>query len=325
MSTVLITGVSGFVGSHLAEYLVKKHSMRVIGLARRRGRVDNLEDAGLFSCDSFQLEMGDVTDPYSVEGIIIKHKPSIIFHLAAQSFVPLSWKQPLETFRTNVEGTINVLEAVRKHVPDATVQIAGSSEEYGLVYPSEAPVPETNPLRPMSPYGVSKVAADYLGYQYHLSYGLNVVRTRAFNHTGPRRGEEFVVSSFCQQALKVKAEVQKEISVGNLSALRDFTDVRDMVRAYYLAATSELDSGPWNIATGKARTIRSVLELIIAKTGLFSDCIVEDESRMRPSDVPILRGDSTKFRVATGWAPKIPFEETVEDTLEWWRKKLGIA
>jgi GDP-4-dehydro-6-deoxy-D-mannose reductase len=203
------------------------------------------------------------------------------------------------------------------------VQIACSSEQYGLVHPEETPIKETNPLRPLSPYAVSKVAQDYLGYQYFQSYGLKAVRTRGFNHTGPRRGQVFVTSNFCSQVAAIELGLQKPvIHVGNMEAIRDFTDVRDMVRAYWLAVTRAKPGEVYNIATGKGIHIREMLELVLS----FSRVEVRtevDPARLRPSDVEILIGDSSKFRADTGWEPKIPFEQTVRDLLDYWRKVLA--
>jgi GDP-4-dehydro-6-deoxy-D-mannose reductase len=249
-------------------------------------------------------------------------RPDYIFHLAAQSFVPASWNAPSDTIITNVTGQTNLFEAIRALKIDPVVQIACSSEEYGLVHPDETPIKETNPLRPLSPYAVSKVSQDYLGYQYFQSYGLKAIRTRGFNHTGPRRGQVFVTSNFCSQVASIELGLQKPvIQVGNMEAIRDFTDVRDMVRAYWLAVTKAKPGEVYNIATGHGIHIREMLDLVLS----FSRVKVEtevDPARLRPSDVEILIGDSSKFRADTGWEPRIPFEQTVRDLLDYWRKVL---
>ncbi|MEK7129552.1 MAG: GDP-mannose 4,6-dehydratase, partial [Patescibacteria group bacterium] len=205
---------------------------------------------------------------------------------------------------------------------DPVIQIACSSEEYGLVHDNEIPIKETNPLRPLSPYAVSKVAMDYLGYQYHQSYKVRVVRTRGFNHTGPRRGETFVTSNFAKQiALIEKGKQDTVIRVGNLDAERDWTDVRDMVRGYLLAV-EKCDSGEvYNICSGRGVKVADMLNLLLS----FSKAkvkIEEDPSRMRPSDVPILIGDNSKFVAKTGWHAEIPFEKTMEDLLNYWRERV---
>jgi len=202
------------------------------------------------------------------------------------------------------------------------VQIAGSSEEYGMVYPDELPIRETNPLRPLSPYSVSKVAEDRLGYQYHMSYGLKTVITRAFNHTGPRRGDVFATSNFAKQVTEIEKGLKEPVMyVGNLNATRDFSDVRDIVKAYWLAATKCEYGEVYNICSEKTRTIQSILDLLLTMTDKNIE-IKQDTSRMRPSDVEVLHGDCSKFREKTGWRPEIPFEKTMSDLLNYWREKV---
>ena len=231
---VLITGITGFAGSHLAEYILAHHpDVQVHGIIRWRSRMDNV--AGILG--KVELHEADLKDFVSLKKVLAVCRPERIFHLAAQSFVPTSWRLPAETFMINAVGQINLFEAALDLKLDPRIQIAGSSEEYGMVHPDEVPMKETNPLRPLSPYAVSKVAQDLLGYQYFKSYGLKVIRTRGFNHTGPRRGDVFVTSNFSKQVAEIeKGKREPVIHVGNLDALRDFTDVRDMVRAYWLAA-----------------------------------------------------------------------------------------
>ncbi|MDD5747676.1 MAG: GDP-mannose 4,6-dehydratase [Actinomycetota bacterium] len=317
---VLITGVTGFVGSHLAEYCLSRGDVELFGTVRWRSRMDNLSQIPegamkLFDCD--------LKDTVAVRHCLAEAKPDYIFHLAAQSFVPTSWKAPVETVVTNLVSEINVFEAMRDlKLFDTKIQIAGSSEEYGMVYENEIPISETNPLRPLSPYGVSKVGQDLLGYQYHKSYGLQAIRTRAFNHTGPRRGEVFVSSNFAKQiAVIEKGKHEPVIYVGNLKAKRDFTDVRDMIRAYWLAAGKCEPGEVYNIGSGKAVTIREMLDILLKLSDVEIE-VREDSSRMRPSDVMILEADATKFRRATGWEPGIPFEKTLEDLLNYWRERV---
>jgi len=314
----LITGITGFVGSHLSEFLLDKN-VEIYGIERWRSKTENIDHIK----DKLKLIKADVRDAHSIENVIKKVEPNYIFHLAAQSFVPMSWNAPIETLETNIIGTVNLLEGVRKSEIDPKIHIAGSSEEYGMVYPNELPIKETNPLRPLSPYGVSKVAQDRLGYQYHKSYGLKIVITRAFNHTGPRRGEAFVTSNFSKQIAEIEKGIKKpEISVGNLEAKRDFTDVRDIVKGYWLAINKCEYGEVYNLCSGKARSIKDVLDLLISLSKVKKIKIVQDPSRMRPSDVPILQGDFTKFHERTGWKPEIPFEKTMKDLLDYWRNKV---
>lgn len=318
MKRALITGITGFVGSYLAEYLLKI-GVKVYGTIRWRSKTENIEHIK----SKIILKEADMRDAHSLESVIKDVEPDYIFHLAAQSFVPMSWKAPADTLETNIIGTAHLLEAVRKSNCDPIIQVAGSSEEYGMVYPNELPIKETNPLRPLSPYGVSKVAEDRLAYQYNQTYGLKTVITRAFNHEGPRRGDVFVTSNFSKQIVEIEKRMRRPIIyVGNLSAKRDFTDVRDVVVAYWLAVVKCKYGEVYNICSGKVRTIRSVLDLLLGMSKVKGIQVKQDTSRMRPSDVEVLEGDCTKFKQITGWEPKIPFEKTMEDLLNYWRKRL---
>ncbi len=315
---VLVTGITGFVGSHLAEFLLEKKDVEVWGIERWRSKTDNVEHIK----DKIKLIECDMRDASSVEKAIDLIKPDKIFHLAAQSFVPTSWNAPAETITTNIIGELNIFEAVQKIGISPWIQIACSSEEYGMVLPEETPIKETNPLRPLSPYGVSKVGQDMLGYQYAMSYGMNIVRTRGFNHTGPRRGEVFVESNFASQIAKIeKGKLPPVIHVGNLDARRDYTDVRDMVRGYWLATEKCKRGEEYNICQGKDWKIQEVLDILLSYSKIKVK-VEQQPARMRPSDVMILLGDNAKFRQATGWKPEIPFEKTLLDLLNYWREKV---
>lgn len=316
----LITGITGFAGSHLADYLLAEQSdVEIFGTYRWRSRMENIDHLD----GKINLLECDLRDAAAVHGVLAEVRPDYIFHLAAQSFVPASWRAPSETLTTNLIGQTNLFEAVRMLKLDPVIQIAGSSEEYGLVLPDEVPIKETNPLRPLSPYAVSKVGQDLLAYQYFRSYGLKTIRTRGFNHTGPRRGEVFVTSNFAKQIASIEAGLREPvIRVGNLDAQRDFTDVRDMVRAYWLAVTKAKPGEVYNLASGKAVTIRELLDQLLALSETKVEIQVDPE-RLRPSDVEILLGDFSKFKADTGWEPSIPLEQTLRDTLDFWRQKLS--
>ena len=315
---VLITGITGFVGSHLADYCMERGDVEIYGTVRWRSRMENVQHIDKM----LNLVDCDLRDGVAVRHCLSEVKPDYIFHLAAQSFVPTSWKAPVETMVTNIEGEINMFEAMRELKIPARIQLACSSEEYGMVYEDEVPIKETNQLRPLSPYGVSKVAQDLLGYQYHESYGLFVVRTRAFNHTGPRRGDVFVSSNFAKQiALIEKGLKEPVIDVGNLEARRDFTDVRDIVKGYWLALEKGEPGEVYNLGTGKDITIRGMLDKLLALTDLEIE-VRKDRERMRPSDVMVLRADITKFTERTGWEPTIPLDKTLEDLLNYWRERV---
>jgi GDP-4-dehydro-6-deoxy-D-mannose reductase len=249
-------------------------------------------------------------------------RPDRIFHLAAQSFVPVSWHEPAQTLQTNVGCQVNLFEAIRAAGLDPIVHIAGSSEQYGLVHEDEVPIRESNPLRPLSPYAVSKVTQEMLAHQYFRSYGLRSVVTRAFNHTGPRRGHVLVTSSFARQIAEIEAGLKEPVlEVGDLSSRRDWTDVRDMVRGYWLALDGGCSPGEtYNIGSGKAMAVQEMLNILLEASSADIE-VRADSARFRPSDVKLLWGDASKFQAATGWAPEIPFTKTMADLLDYWRAR----
>lgn len=315
---VLITGVTGFVGSHLAEHCLDL-GHEVAGTYRWRSREENLSVVK----GRVALFDADLRDSIGVRRAIADFQPDRVFHLAAQSYVHASWLSPAETMTTNIQSQVNLLEAARESdLEDCRIQVAGSSEEYGMVYPEETPIKETNPLRPLSPYAVSKVAQDLMGYQYHMSYGMFIVRTRAFNHSGPRRGDVFAESNFAKQIAQIEqGKRDPVIMVGNLDAFRDYTDVRDITRAY-VASLELCEAGEvYNIGTGNAWRIGDMLDVLLDMSTATVE-IQEDPERMRPSDVPRLEADASKFRKATGWEPQIPFETTLKDLLDYWRERV---
>lgn len=315
---VLITGITGMAGSHLADYLITQPGVEVIGTLRWRSKTENIEHLR----DRVKFIECELKDPFSVKSLIMQTQPDFIFHLAAQSFVPTSWNSPQDTLANNILSEVNIFEAVRQTDTDPVIQIACSSEEYGLVYPDEVPIIENNPLRPLSPYAVSKVAQEYLAYQYHKSYGLKTIVTRTFNHTGPRRGHVFVTSNFAKQVAEIEKGLKDPVlEVGNLSAKRDFTDVRDIVRGYWLAVTKGVPGEVYQICSGKACSIQEVIDILISLTKAKIE-VKQDPTRMRPSDVPILLGSYEKFHRQTGWQPEIPFEQTLRDLLDYWRGRI---
>jgi GDP-4-dehydro-6-deoxy-D-mannose reductase len=315
MRRVLVTGVTGFAGSHLVDYMLSRGDCEIYGIHRWRSRTENIEH---FQNRIHLLEC-DLRDASSTRDALEKVRPEWIFHLAAQSFVPTSWTAPSESLTTNILGQVNIFEAVRRLGLKCRIQLACSSEEYGMVFPNEVPIKETNPLRPLSPYAVSKVAQDLLGYQYWMSWKVDSVRTRGFNHEGPRRGPVFVASDFAKQIADIERGARPPVlNVGNLEAKRDFTDVRDIVRGYWLALEKGESGEVYNLCRGQAWSIREVLDMLLGMTKSKIE-VRQDPARLRPSDVPILLGDHSKFTQATGWEPVIPFEQTLRDMLEYWR------
>ena len=310
----LITGITGFVGSHLAELLLDR-GFEVYGTLRWRSPMENISHL----LSRIELVECDLRDASSVKEALHQSKPEYIFHLAAQSFVPASWRAPAETLSTNVIGQVHLFEAIREKGLKCRIQIAGSSEEYGLVLESEVPITELNPLRPLSPYAVSKVAQDMLAYQYFRSYGMHLIRTRAFNHTGPRRGEVFAESSFARQIAEIEAGKREPIlRVGNLDAKRDYSDVRDVVKAYLLGLEKGEAGEVYNICSGITNPVRHILDTLLSFTTAKIE-VTQDPARLRPSDVTVLWGDASKFRKQTGWKPEIPLEQTLRDLLNYWR------
>lgn len=285
-------------------------------MVRRRSQRDMIRHLE----SDLRLEEGAVTDARSMEQLVAEIRPDVVHHLAAQSVVPLSWTAPSETFQTNLMGSLNLLEAVRRHQPKAVVQVASSSEIYGAQ--DHFPVTEQNLPNPVSPYAVSKLAMDRLASQYAKSHALSIVITRGFNHTGPRRGPSFVTSNFAKQIIEIERGArEKVIWVGNLDAERDWTDVRDMVFAYALAVEKCPSGRAFNISSGISRRVRDLLELLLSLSGVEAS-VKEDPTRQRPSDVPRLEGDSGPFRKQTGWKPRIPWEQTLRDLLDYWRLTL---
>jgi GDP-4-dehydro-6-deoxy-D-mannose reductase len=319
---VLITGITGFVGSHFAEYALAQGA-EVWGSFRWRSKTENIEHLR----DRLHLVECDLRDLSSVQNLVQQSAPDYILHLAAQSFVASSWHTPAETLYTNSVSQVNLLEAIRPKKAEAARFIAiGSSEEYGQVFEDELPITELNPLRPLSPYAVSKVTQDLMGYQYFQSYQMPIIRTRAFNHEGPRRGDVFVTSNFARQIAEIEAGKRPPVMhVGNLKARRDYTDVRDIVRGYWRLLEAGEPGEVYNLCSGHAWAIQDVLDFLVAKSRVGGITTKEDPSRLRPSDVQVLLGDGSKVEKAVGWRPEIPFEKTLEDTLEYWRGRVSAS
>jgi len=314
---VLITGITGFVGSHMAECALAKGA-QVFGSTRWRSKTDNIEH--LRSKVTF-IE-SDLRDLSSVRALLEISVPDYVVHLAAQSFVGVSWHAPAETLTTNILSQVNLLEALRGLKMSPRFLAAGSSEEYGLVLEGELPIKETNPLRPLSPYAVSKVTQDMMAYQYFKSYGLPIVRTRAFNHEGPRRGDVFVTSNFARQVAEIEAGMREPVVyVGDLTPRRDYSDVRDIVRGYWLLLERGEPGEVYNLCSGRSWSIQQVLDFVLNLSTVKGITVKTDPARLRPSDVMILEGDPTKMHEATGWKVEIPFERTLTELLDYWRQR----
>ncbi len=316
----LITGVTGFAGSHLAEYLVGHTDLEVWGTDIRS---DDRNIARLK--DDLHFVTGDISESDVGSTILAQACPDYVFHLAAQAFVPLSWRDPWQTIANNIRAQLSILQAMVDAGAKPRVLIIGSADEYGMIAPDELPITEATPLRPYSPYAVSKIAQDMLGYQYYASHGLPIVRVRPFNHIGPRQSPAFVTSDFAEQIAEIEAGSREpQIHVGNLEAKRDFTDVRDMVRGYHLALEYGEVGEVYNLGAERAYSIREVLDMLLAMSEAEIE-VVADPARLRPSDVPVVVSDCRKFRQQTGWRPTISLRESLHNTLNYWRERVKEA
>ncbi len=316
----LITGVTGFAGSHLAEYLVGHTNLEVWGTDIS----SNDRNIAQFR-DDLHFVVGDISEPDVALGILVQARSDYVFHLAAQAFVPLSWRDPWQTMANNIRAQLNILQAMVDAEHKPRVLVIGSADEYGMIAPDELPITEATPLRPYSPYAVSKISQDMLGYQYYASHGLPVVRVRPFNHIGPRQSPAFVTSDFAKQVAEIEAGLREPLMyVGNLEARRDFTDVRDMVRGYYLALEHGEVGEVYNLGAERAYSIREVLDMLLAMSEAEIE-VVPDPARLRPSDVPVVVSDCNKFRQQTGWQPTISLRESLRDILDYWRERVKEA
>ncbi len=311
----LITGIGGFAGSHLAERLVHQTDWEVWGVVHRtRWRIAHL-------ADRLHLVTCDLTDQEATQQMVAQVRPHLIVHLAAQSRVGASWERPWETYRINLLSQLSLLEAItRTAAPVERILIVVSNEVYGP--PVYLPVDEQHPMRPVSPYGVSKAAQDLMAQQYALAHGLPIVRVRPFNHIGPRQDLGFVCADFASQVARIEAGLQPPvIRVGNLSARRDFTDVRDVVAAYHLVLQHGRVGDVYNIGRGETHAIQEILDILL-EASTVPIRVEVDPARLRPSDVPEVVCDAGHLRADTGWQPHIPFRQSVLDTLADWRERI---
>lgn len=296
----LVTGAHGFVGRHLARHLSARGD-HVIGVDRHEGGVD-------------------ITAAGAVLELLERVRPEVIYHLAGWADVGGSWRAPVEAFRANAEGTLNVLNAAID-VGVERVLAVSSADVYGKVSTRELPLTEDSPLRPASPYAASKVAADYLGLQAWLGRGLPVLRVRAFNHLGPGQTDKFVAPALASRIARNELQGGDVLTVGNLSARRDFTDVRDVVRAYRLLVESGEPGEVYNVCSGTDLAVQELADKLLALASRPMH-FEPDPELLRPVDIPVLRGDHTRLTKATGWEPEIPIDQTLIDLLEDWRTRV---
>ncbi len=324
----LITGVTGMVGSHLAEYLLEHEDWDVYGMCRWRSPLDNI--AGLLprinARDRMHIVYGDLRDTLSIDHVVAEAKPDYVFHLAAQSFPKTSFTAPLDTLDTNIQGTVRVLDAVLRHAKHAVVHVCASSEVFGRVSQDKLPIDEECTFHPASPYAISKVGTDLVGRYYAEAFGLCAMTTRMFTHTGPRRGDVFAESSFAKQIAMIERDLLPPVvKVGNLKSLRTIADVRDAVGAYHLLVTHNPVAGAYyNIGGTFSCEIGDILQALIDRSPKRDNIRVEvDPERLRPIDADLQVPNTTKFSNHTGWAPKYTFAQTMQDLLDYWRGRVA--
>jgi len=312
----LITGIAGFAGSALTQLLLDSGDVEIHGVIHRHDwRIRAVRS-------QLQLHKGDLRNPSWVDEMIQEVQPEILFHLAAWSDVGGSWSQPWVAYELNIHCQLNLLEAVRRFVPACRVLIVGSNEVYGRVSPEHLPIDEETPFRPNSPYGVSKIAQDMMGYQYWCNYQLPIVRARSFNNIGPGQADDFVASAFARQIAEIEAGQREPVlRVGNLEAVRDFTDVRDVVAAYWLLARHGETGVVYNVGSGQGHSIQFLLDTLLGMSDAEIQ-VVQDPARLRPSDVPTVICDNRRLVKATGWQPRMDLRRTLQDVLDVWRQDI---
>ena len=323
----LITGISGMVGSHLADYLLEHTDWDIHGMCRWRSPLDNVKHLldRINQRDRVYFLYGDLRDYISIQNVIEQAKPDYVFHLAAQSFPTTSFTSPLDTYDTNIQGTERLLEALRRCPGiDPLIHVCSSSEVYGRVPKEKVPISEECTFHPASPYAISKVGTDLVGRFHAEAYGQKVMTTRMFTHTGPRRGDVFAESTFAKQiAMAEKSLIPPVIKVGNLESLRTWSDVRDAVRAYHMLVTVKPVPGEYyNIGGAYSCTVGEMLRHLLSLSTRKDVKVEPDPSRLRPIDADLQVPDTSKFTKHTGWKPEIPFEQTMRDLLDYWRQQV---
>ncbi|KVA35639.1 MULTISPECIES: GDP-mannose 4,6-dehydratase [Burkholderia cepacia complex] len=327
---VLITGITGMVGSHLADFLLENTDWEIYGLCRWRSPLDNISHLlpRINEKNRIRLVYGDLRDYLSIHEAVKQSTPDFVFHLAAQSYPKTSFDSPLDTLETNVQGTANVLEALRKNNIDAVTHVCASSEVFGRVPREKLPIDEECTFHPASPYAISKVGTDLIGRYYAEAYNMTVMTTRMFTHTGPRRGDVFAESTFAKQiAMIERGMIPPVVKTGNLDSLRTFADVRDAVRAYYMLVTiNPIPGAYYNIGGTYSCTVGQMLDTLVSMSTSKDVIRVEtDPERLRPIDADLQVPNTQKFEAVTGWKPEISFEKTMEDLLNYWRARISAG
>lgn len=323
-----ITGFTGMVGSHLADYLLEETDWEIHGMMRWRSPLDNIEALipRINEKDRVHVHYADLNDSESLWRAVDTVKPDYVFHLAAQSYPKTSFDSPVDTLNTNILGTCRLLEAIKAIGINPVIHVCASSEVFGRVPKEDLPIKEDNAFHPASPYAISKVGTDLVGRFYAEAYNMIVMTTRMFTHTGPRRGDVFAESTFAKQIAMIEAgQMEPVVKVGNLDSLRTFADVRDAVRAYYQLVTINPTPGEfYNIGGTHVAKIGEMLDTLISMSTMKGQIKVEtDASRLRPIDADLQVPDTAKFTAHTGWKPEYTFEQTMQDLLDYWRMRIG--
>ena len=326
----LITGMTGMVGSHLADFLLAHTDWDIVGLCRWRSPMDNIEHLfpRINSGDRVTLAQGDLCDSLSLQRVIDRARPDYVFHLAAQSFPQVSFDSPLETFEPNVLGTCRLLECLRRRTDlSPVIHVCSSSEVFGRVPRTRLPIDEDCAYHPASPYAISKVATDLLGRYYAEAFEMKVVTTRMFTHTGPRRGDVFAESTFAKQIAMIEAgQLPPVVKTGNLDSLRTWADVRDAVRAYFMLVTvNPIPGAVYNIGGTYSCTVGDMLQTLLSLAQVPGIRVEADDECFRPIDADLQVPNTAKFCAHTGWAPEIPFDQTMRDLLDYWRDRIAAG
>ena len=316
MKKVLITGISGFVGTHLTKHLLEKNEIELVGAYRSEGGLKALESYR----DRIKLERVDLLNQQAVENLIDTYKPDQIYHLAGLPSAEKSFQRPVETVINNVTSGLNILEVLRnREMKQVRTLMVSTAEVYGKISASDLPIDEKTELRPLNPYAVSKISLDYFGLQYHLAYGMDIVRVRPFNHTGPFQKDSFVIPSFAKQIAQIEKGINEPVlKVGNLEAKKDFTDVRDVVKGYELLMEKGISGEVYNIGSGKSYRINDLLHTLLSLSQK-EIAVEEDPEKIRPIEVEEVVCDYSKLNSLTSWKPEIPIEKTLLDILDYWR------
>jgi len=324
---VLITGITGMVGSHLLDYLLEKTDWEIWGMIRWRSPLDNINHHidRINKKGRIKLVYADLRDTMSIDKAVSDCKPDFVFHLAAQSYPKTSFDSPLDTMDTNIQGTERLLGALRKHAKDAIIHVCASSEVFGRVPAEKLPIDEECTFHPASPYAISKVGTDLVGRYYAEAYDMTVMTTRMFTHTGPRRGDVFAESTFAKQIALIEAgKVEPIVKVGNLDSLRTWADVRDAVRAYYMLVTENPVAGAYyNIGGTYTCSVKDMLNTLLSYSTCSNIKVEIDSERLRPIDADLQVPNTQKFQAHTGWKPEIDFETTMKDLLNYWRARVS--